>query len=230
MARRWIAAALAACGGTASAADLTELEWRWLRAGWPALAYAQQQQLPVDVVVLPAAKPGDAPLAMGWQDGRCKLVLAMRGNPSAQATLDAIPQPLSGAAVEAMMAHEMAHCWRRVNGAWHLLPAGSGGSGADHVHGDARIAAWQTEMRNTRREEGFADLVGLAWTKLRHPHLYAEVHAWFAQQREDQPIEGAHHDTRAWLRLAADPAAFTDGGTPFEQVEGLWKTGIASVE
>ena len=37
----------------------------------------------------------------------------------------------------------------------------------------------------TRREEGFADLVGLAWTLKHHPQRYDEVHAWHVRLRAE---------------------------------------------
>ena len=219
---------LAAAGAARAAAPaLTAIENRWLDAGWPALALGRQLQLPVDIVVLPQARPGDVPLAMGYVDGRCKLVLAMRGNPDAESTLAGIAPALRAPVVEAMVAHELGHCWRYVRGAWHTVPAGF----ADEpVTGDSQeIAALRRDMRETRREEGFADLVGLAWTLQRHPEQYAEVHAWFAQARADQPVPGAHHDTRAWLRLAGERSAFEGrpGENVFEQAWSLWLQGLA---
>ena len=42
------------------------------------------------------------------------------------------------------------------------------------------------EMWRTRREEGFADLVGLAWTLQHHPDHYQAVHAWHVMLRAQQ--------------------------------------------
>ena len=108
----------------ARAAQLTELETRWLQAGAPVIAYAREQRLPLDVVVEPQARPGDAPLAMGFLKSRCKLVLALRGNPAGEDTLARIEPALLQPVLEAMFAHELGHCWRYVHGAWHTLPAG----------------------------------------------------------------------------------------------------------
>src|SRR5205085_3021007 len=91
----------------AHAGELTELEMRWLKAGWPVVAFAKEQKLPLDIVVQPQAKPGDAPIAMGYVDQRCKLVLSMRGNPDAESTLAQIDPALIGPVVEAMVAHEL---------------------------------------------------------------------------------------------------------------------------
>lgn len=208
---------LASLPGTAA---LTETEARWLRAGVPVLNYAKAQLLPIDIVVQPEARPGDAPLAMGFVNGRCVLVLSMRGNPAAEAALANVEPALVPIVMEAMVAHEVGHCWRHVQGAWHGLPPGY------VLDSDAsRLAAWR-EMRATRREEGFADLVGLAWTLQRHPDQYAAVHAWFERARDDQPVPGSHHDTRVWLRLARQRSAFAPADTPFEQARLLWQGGL----
>src|ERR1043165_5221130 len=84
-------AGLAMCSSLAArAADLTETELRWLKGAWPVITYAEQAKIPLDIVVQPQATAGNAPLALGFVDGRCKLVLSMRGNPEAEATLQRI--------------------------------------------------------------------------------------------------------------------------------------------
>jgi len=211
-------------------AALTDTETRWLTLGWPVVSYAREQQLPLDIVVQPQSAPGNAPLAMAYVDGRCKLVLSMRGNPEAEATLAAIPPPLLGAAVEAMTAHELGHCWRYVRGAWHTLPAGFVQARDTPGLTDQRLGPQLEEMQQTRREEGFADLVGLAWTRLHHPQRYAELHAWLVAFRDDGGPPGNHHDTLAWVRLAPAPGAFTPAATPFEQAWPLWQQGLLAGE
>ncbi len=223
-----------------AAERLTPLELRWLAGAAPIITYARKQNLPLDVVVQPTDQPGLAPLAMGYVDGRCKLVLSMRGNPSAEQALDGVAAELVAPVIEAVVAHEIGHCWRYVQGAWHTVPAGfkdttpaparapatpdtSPSSANAPASGELTEAA--RGMRDTRREEGFADLVGLAWAQNRYPELYPRVHAWFSQVRDD-PHGGGHHDTRAWIRLVRDPAAFADADTPFAQVLGLWREGL----
>jgi hypothetical protein len=222
-------AVLASSAASALAADLTATEMRWLRGGWPVVNYAKAQALPLDIIAQPQAKAGDAPLAMGFVDGRCKMVLAMRGNPEAESTLARIPPALLDPVVEAMFAHELGHCWRYVHGAWHTLPNGFVEMADDGMVDDQEIARLRRDMREARREEGFADLVGLAWTQEHHPGQYAAVHAWFEKVRADQPVEGAHHDTRAWLRLARERSAFKAGETPFERARGVWLQGLDSL-
>jgi hypothetical protein len=224
------AALLAFCASNAWAEGaLTSVEMQWLRAGWPVLTYAEQQGLPIDIIAQPQAKPGDVPLAMGFDNGRCKLVLSMRGNPDAETMLANIPAAEVNAVIEAVTAHEVAHCWRYVRGVWHTLPSGFVEGSADLTN-NLELAKQQQEMRETRREEGFADLVGLAWTSREHPDQYANVHAWFEQIRKNQPVAGSYHDTRVWVALAKDRAAFTAAATPFEQVQKLWDRGLLSEE
>jgi hypothetical protein len=222
----WKRFALAACGlwSTVAHAELTDIENRWLRAGLPVLGYAKEQGLPVDIVVQPQATAGAAPLAMGYVDGRCKLVLSMRGNPQVEATVDAADAALRPLVIEAMFAHELGHCWRYVQGRWHGLPAGFTLDAEATVEDDrARLLR---EMRATRREEGYADLVGLAWTLRRHPAQYGRVQAWLEQVRASQPVPGSHHDTLAWVRLAAQPSAFAAAESPFEEAAALWESGL----
>jgi hypothetical protein len=83
-------------------------------------------------------------------------------------------------------------------------------------------------MRETRREEGYADLVALAWTHDRHPGDYGRIYAWLEKLRQDQPVARNGHDTRAWVRLARDGARFGSAGKPFEDAAPLWREGLLS--
>ena len=208
-------------------ASLTVLETRWLKAGTPVLNFAKALKLPLDIIVQPVSRPNDVPLAMGFVEGRCKLVLSMRGNANVEGILSNLPPEQRPVAIEAMMAHEMGHCWRYLHGVWHQLPAGMVEAlpGKDE-HRELSII--QKEIAETRREEGFADLVGLAWTLERHPEQYEQVYHWFEQLRQNQTSSGGYHDTRAWIRLARYPNDFKRGDSPFERVMPMWKQGLLS--
>ena len=222
-----IAALLACPHAVPAAADLTATESTWLGGATPPLAWALKQGMPIDVVVLPQAEPGAAPIAMGWQDGRCKLVFAMRGNPAAESTLHAIPVPLLQATLEAMAAHEIGHCQRHRSGAFDSLPAGLTDT-PDAIEArqpTAELQAIAREMRVTRREEAFADLVGLAWTHAHHADQFAQVLAWFDAARSDETPRG-FHDTRHWLALAHGRDAFAGAAAPFDQAAALWERGL----
>lgn len=218
-----LAAALisSACG----AAELSATEQRWLKGVWPVVAYAKQAQLPLDVVVQPQDAPDHAPLSLGFVNGRCKLVLSMRGNPEAQAALDRIVPDLLDAALELMAAHELGHCRRYLDGAWYGMPAGFVASTPIGLSPESRAA--YLDMKSARREEGYGDLVGLAWTQQRRPQQYAQLYDWLVSERSRDRVPGSPHDTLAWVRLAADPAALAAAPSIFSGPAALWKTGLA---
>jgi hypothetical protein len=186
------------------AADLTPLEQRWLRNAWPLVAQAQAQGLPLDIVVQPQPAPGLSPLALAFVDGRCKLVLSMRGNAEAQAQVDRIERALGSdgelpeAALALIAAHEIfGHCTRHLAGQWRAMPPGSSDPAPEAL--DAAQQAAYTAMRATRREEGYADLAALAWARAERPALYTRLHAWLLAERAGE-APGTHHDTVAWIR------------------------------
>ena len=228
MFKHLLVASLAFISALAQAgATLTETETRWLKAASPVLAYSQRIKLPIDIIVQPRARPNDVPLAMGFADGRCKLVLSMRGNPDADSVLGAVPETDRSVLMEAMAAHEVAHCWRYAQGAWHALPQGFVEIVTDNAAGKALLDELKA-MRENRREEGFADLVALAWTQHQHPERYAQVHAWLLALREAQPVRGGSHDTRDWVRLARDSTVFANAAAPFEDANAPWCRGLVS--
>ncbi|TFW14913.1 hypothetical protein [Duganella callida] len=201
----------------AASAELTEMETRWLQAGSSVLAYAKQElKLPIDITVQPQARANDVPLALGYQDGRCKLVLSMRGNPSAEDILADVPSAQRPLMIEAMVAHEIGHCWRYTQGVWHAVPAG---------FEQAPQSEQAEALRDTRREEAYADLVALAWIQQRHPEQYTNVAAWMRHVREPSPAAGSH-STVAWLQLAPTGAAFASAGSVFDQANTVWRKGL----
>jgi hypothetical protein len=222
---RWLLIAASSLGATFShAADLTPAEARWSQASAPVLHYARQRGMPLDVRFDASARPGDSPLSIGFEDGRCQLVYAIRGNPEADEALSRAAPDLVEPVIEAMVAHELAHCWRHVHGAWHTAPAGFAERRGPAR--DAALARLRRDMHLTRLEEAFADLVALAWVAQRHPALYARVHDWFCRVRGHYRVPGAHHDTLAWLDLAKDRASFPGARDPFEQAAPLWRDGL----
>ena len=226
LARQFGTALLAAAlAPAASAVELTALETRWLHGIAPVVTQARVAlALPLDVVVQPQDAPGAAPLALGFVDGRCKLVLSTRGNAEGQRQIDAIEPALRDVALQLMAAHELGHCRRYLDGAWLRLPAGfTGGPAPAGLSADLQ-QAW-LDMRATRREEGYADLVGLAWVRAHHPGRYAQLHDWLVRARSAGRIPGSPHDTLAWLALAADPRAL-DAETPFAAADRLWPQGL----
>ncbi|MEO6277785.1 hypothetical protein [Roseateles sp.] len=217
-----IALLSAALSQSAHAADLTALETRWLQGIWPVIVHAKQSlALPLDLVVQPQDAPGAAPLALGYDEGRCKMVFSMRGNPDGQRQLDSIDPDLRAAALELMAAHELGHCRRYLDGAWYRLPAGFVAAQVPENLAPHLQQAW-LDMRSTRREEAYGDLVGLAWTRQHHPELYTRLHAWLVAERSAALVPGSHHDTLDWLALARDRESL-QGKTIFEAADRLWQ-------
>ncbi|MBK6854234.1 MAG: hypothetical protein IPG93_22290 [Burkholderiales bacterium] len=204
---------------------ISPTEQRWLQGAWPVITHARQTGVPLDVIVQPQPMPGAAPLAMAFVDGRCKLVLSMRGNAQAQATLDAIAPPLLDATLELMAAHELGHCRRYLDGAWYGLPAGFVAAVKPPAGLNAELAAMYAKMQATRREEAYGDLVGLAWTRQHHSELYSRLHAWLMAERATDLIPGSHHDTLAWLRLAGNGTALDDRSI-FAGAATVWANGL----
>lgn len=209
------------------ASDLTPIEMQWLRGVWPVIAFARNEKLPLDIVVQPQASPGAAPLALAFVDGRCKLVLSMRGNAEAQSTLARIESDLLDATLELMAAHELGHCRRYLDGAWYGLPVGFNATVPDELSPDLRTAF--LDMKAARREEGYGDLVGLAWAKQQHPQQYARLHTWLVTERSRDLLPGSHHDTLAWVLLAQDGGTLA-GTSIFAAAARLWAVGLAVEE
>ena len=222
----WLALLLGCTPGLA--ADLTPTERRWLQGMGPVITFARQAELALDIVVQPQPAPGLAPLALAFVGGRCKLVLSMRGNPAAQATLDRIAPHLLDAALELMAAHELGHCRRYLDGAFYELPVGF--SAPDVAASlSPELKTEYLAMKAVRREEGFGDLVALAWVQEHHPQRYAALYAWLLAERSKDRIPGSHHDTLAWLRLVQEGAALA-GPSIFSSADALWAAGIAADE
>lgn len=205
------------------AAELTATETRWLEGAWPVVEFARRTGLPLDVVVQPQPSPGAAPLAMAFIGGRCKLVFSMRGNHEAPATLERIAPELLDATLELMAAHELGHCRRYLDGAWYGLPSGFAPTpGAPNPAGSADVPA---PLSAARLEEGYGDLVGLAWAQRHHPHLYARLWAWLVAERSVDTVAGADHDTLVWVRLAA-PDAELPSVSIFDWAATRWAAGV----
>ena len=222
-------ACLLTAGAGRAAGGLTETEAKWVRAGLPVLKYAREQGLPVDVIVQPDDEPDASPIALGIQDGRCKLVVSMRGNPGSAALAADVAPGLFNAVAEAVFAHEIGHCWRYLRGTATANTPQAGFSADDGTpEGDAderELAQLALQMHARQQEEGFADLVGLAWTLRAHRGQYPQVRDWLLKLRANPSVPGEHHDTGAWLRLAAEASEFGESATVFGQVQGLWERG-----
>jgi hypothetical protein len=135
-----------------------------------------------------------------------------------------VPVAEQGVLIQAMAAHELAHCWRHTRGVWNRLPAGFVDSGEEQ--GSASLLREARALREQRREEGFADLAALAWTKRFNPESYGRVHTWLTRLRADGAGERSGHDTRAWVALAGDAGVLKQGANLFEDGAAVWRQGL----
>ena len=117
---------------------------------------------------------------------------------------------------------------RYLDGAWYGVPAGFSHALPAGLS-ESESEAYRNETA-ARREEGYGDLVGLAWTAARHPQHYARLHAWLLAERAHDRVPGSAHDTLAWVRLAADASAWAANPTLFAVPARLWRVGLAAEE
>ena len=135
-------ALLLAAHGAPAAADLTDTERRWLAGATPPVAWALKQGMPIDIVVLPQAEAGAAPIAMGYDEGRCKLVFAMRGNPAAESTLAAIPAPLLQATLDFDLYGELQFDRKQLNDDIDV----------SSIHTDRHLDNWTANLSGDQRD------------------------------------------------------------------------------
>lgn len=150
-------------------------------AASPVIAYANAMQLPLDVIVQPESEPQDVSIALGHEAGRCNL--------GAEAILAGVNPSQHNILIEIMAAHELGHCWHYVQGKWNSLPAGF--SEFHDYPGSTRTAEEQRRAKEeARREEGFADLVGLVWAEHHHAENYQQIYKSLQAHRSAQSLAG----------------------------------------
>jgi hypothetical protein len=150
--------------------------------------------------------------------------MTMRGKGASDAAMDELDPAMMSVVVEAMFAHEVAHCWRYMHGMWNALPPGFKDDAS--AHDGPEVSEEERASRRARREEGYADLVALAWTRSHHPDRYARFQAWLEAYRTNERVDGAEHDTLAWVQVARDERVFDQTGTAFEQALVPWRLGL----
>ena len=203
---------LAWAWGPSVAADLSPTEMRWLRGGWPVVAYAQAAGMPLDIVVQPQPA-GAAAAGAGVHRRPLQAGAVDAGNPDAEATLARIEPELLGPTLELMTAHELATA--------AATSTGPGGVPAGFAHSepaglsDEQREAWE-DMSARGAREGYGDLVGLAWTAEHHPQQYARLHAGSSpsaprpgarQPARHAGLGAAGGGPRVWRPVALRPGA-----------------------
>lgn len=210
--RQWTgAAALALAVGAAHAAGTASVsEERWIEAARTAVAFGQQQGLPITLRVEEGDDlPGHTPVGIQSEHGQCFLVVSVRGNPTAERLASLVEPELVDLFLAGAAMHEVGHCYRRLQGYPHnekLLPF------AEKI---GFVRDWFN--RRVRTEEAFADMTESVWLARYHPDRYDAMMRAIQEIRES--FLEPKHDTLAWLAHARAQGVRDGGGNIFEAAE-----------
>lgn len=194
----------AAAAGRASAAVATEAQW--IAAATQAVAFGQQQGLPIMLRVERGdGLPGHTPIGIQSEEGVCTLVVSARDNPAADRLSALVDPTVLDLFLQAAAIHEVGHCHRRL-------------AGFPHNERLVAPATWFAFARNwfvrrIRTEEAYADLTAVAWLARYHPADYAQVVGELARIRAR--YRDPKHDTLPWLAAALRDGPRDPGGDLF---------------
>jgi hypothetical protein len=196
----------------AGKSSLTAQETYWVQSALPVLTYAKEMGLPISITVQPQPEPEAMPVALGMANGVCMLIFSMRGNELVETLLEGVPTDEQSFMIEAILAHEIGHCWRHVHSKWNTVPEGYKEPAEEKGIKAARFQ---------QREEGYADLAALFWIKKNHPAAFADVYEWLLNKREKmaaQPI----YNTKEFLK-AVQSMTIEANETPFYRAQVVWE-------
>ncbi|MEX8493845.1 hypothetical protein [Sphaerotilus sp.] len=158
---------------------------------------------------------GHAPAEMQVGGGRCMLHLHTRGNPVADVLLRQAAPEDRRVWVQAILVHEIAHCWRwqGQDAALQQFAALIGTAGRD----TRRLDEVHQRLRD---EETFADVAALAWVAQAAPGQFDAMLGAFERLRGNATLSAGTHDTRAALdRVRRE--GFAPGRAPFDAARTL---------
>ncbi|KAI1698399.1 hypothetical protein Ddc_19123 [Ditylenchus destructor] len=168
--------ALPALVPTAMAAGLTPLEQRWIAGMTPVLKQAKADAVPLDVVVAAAGRARRGAAGAGLS----RRSLQAGAEPARQSRGRGHADPAahrSGGRGTGADGRSRTRTLPPLSGR-RVVRAAGGFAAARAPEGlseDSQRA--YLSMKSTRREEGYGDLVALAWTARRHPERYARCTA-----------------------------------------------------
>jgi hypothetical protein len=208
----------------AGESSLTVQETYWLQSALPVLTYAKEMGLPISITVQPQAAPEATPVALGMANGVCKLIFSMRGNEIVGTLLEGVPTGEQGFMIEAIIAHEIGHCWRHIRSKWNSVPDGYK-EPAEKKGIRADLLVDIKAARVQQREEGYADLVALFWIKKNHPSAFAEVYEWLLNKREKTAAQSIYNtnNTTEFLKSVRGMMTIDTNETPFDRAQVVWE-------
>lgn len=208
----------------AGESSLTAQETYWLQSALPVLTYAKEMGLPISITVQPQAAPEATPVALGMANGVCKLIFSMRGNELVETLLEGVPTDEQGFMIEAILAHEIGHCWRHVHSKWESVPEGYK-EPAEKKGISKDLLVKIKAARIQQREEGYADLVALFWIKKNHPSAFAHVYEWLLNKREKTAAQSIYNtnNTTEFLKAVQSMMTIEANETPFYRAQVVWE-------
>lgn len=185
----------------------------WVAAAKVVQRDAFFQALPVKVTV-PSKPVKDSPTSVRLnEDGSCTLMLQHRNNPHADAMAELAPAPVRSVFLQAIVAHEFAHCWRQQDSPERMAEVI-----ALLERAQKEPALAESALHAKNQEEIFSDVAALAWVEKRYPEEYPQVLQTFVKLRADSRFTAQVHDTRAALdRILAYGMIY--GDTPFHSAD-----------
>ncbi|PWF49411.1 hypothetical protein [Massilia glaciei] len=181
-------------------------EAQWIAAAGRVVAFGQAEGLPVVLhVERGPGLPGHTPIGLWTENGRCRLVVSARDNPSARRLTELVDPAYLELFLEGAAVHELGHCHRRLNGYpanEKLLPI---------AKSIGFIRDWFN--RRVRTEEAFADMTEVAWLARYHPESFEAMIGQITRVRT-RFLE-PKHDTLPWLAAALADGPADAGGDLF---------------
>jgi hypothetical protein len=179
----------------ARAQTLAEPDWE--QVATEMLQRPEFEALPLQIQPPRSHSLGGSPIEMQFQSGQCLLKLRTRGNPVAGWLL-ALAQPEDRTLwMQAVLVHEIAHCWRWQQGHDPGLQQLATLMASPSARTDAAVA--RQVQRQLGQEESFADVVALAWVAGAAPQRFEAILQAFLRLRGDPRLSAGPHDTRAAL-------------------------------
>lgn len=184
--------------GNAGAHEMTADE-RQIAAEFSAMAaVAGPLGITFRTVVVDDVRDGDTPLALGYEDGTCTLVVQVRDNALYKALVLARDGRPKEVKLRAILAHEMGHCFRHY---FDNAPAGNA---------DAPAVSARAHLRERHESEVQADRFALAWTAIYRPEEYDDVLAYLRTLRSSLCVDRSGTYARVQELDTGKPPATAD--------------------
>ncbi|MBP8270303.1 MAG: hypothetical protein KAX42_00375 [Sphaerotilus sp.] len=187
----------------------------WEQVAAELLQRPEFKALPLQIRTTRVQSLGGSPIEVELQTGLCMLHLRTRGHPATTQLLALAPRQDHTLWMQAILVHEIAHCWRWQEDAPALQKLAALTS---HPQADPRTV--RQAVRQHQREEAFADVAALAWVQRVAPEHFQSLLDTFQRLRSDLRLSVGAHDTRLALERVRR-VGFPPGVPPFQAASML---------